>query len=141
VVERREYLDASAAYGRSYRYLVQAIQPAGSVDAESDLSTPVDITPIDRFPPAVPSGLTAVAGNESIELAWEPNQEPDLAGYRVYRAAGDGPLLPLGDLIAAPSYSDRKVESGKRYRYAVSSVDRLGNESRQTDPPAEITAP
>ena len=134
------YTDAATEYGKTYRYLVQGVQPAGAGEAESAPSAEATITPEDKFPPAVPSGLAAVAGNDGVELVWEPNPEADLAGYRVYRAAGDARLEPLTDTIATPSYSDKKVEAGKRYRYAVTSVDRLLNESAPC-PPAEITAP
>jgi fibronectin type 3 domain-containing protein len=63
-----------------------------------------------------------------------------LAGYRLYRAVADGALEKIADIPDAPSYSDHKVESGKRYRYAVSSVDRLGNESKPSEA-VEIAAP
>ena len=39
------------------------------------------------------------------------------------------PFPEVGDLVETPAYSDHAVESGKRYRYAVSAVDQLGNES------------
>jgi len=42
-------------------------------------------------------------------------------------------------LIDAPAYSDRQVEAGKRYRYAVASVDQAGNESARTEA-VEVTA-
>ena len=30
--------------------------------------------------------------------------------------------------------SDRQIEAGKKYRYAVSAVDQTGNESRRSEP-------
>ena len=61
-------------------------------EVESDLSDEASITPIDTFPPAVPSDLRLSAAPNSIELAWDRNSESDLAGYRIYRALGDGAL-------------------------------------------------
>lgn len=84
--------------------------------------------------------MNVVIATEGVELVWERNTESDLAGYRVYRALGDGKLEKIADVSDAPSYSDRKLETGKRYRYAVSAVDRLNNESAQSTP-VEITAP
>src|SRR5262249_40891008 len=98
------------------------------------------VTPIDKFAPAVPKGLNAIIATEGVELVWDRNTESDLAGYRLYRALGDGKFEKIADVSDTPSYSDRKLESGKRYRYAVSSVDRLNNESAQSQP-VEITAP
>ncbi len=137
---KSEFLDAGAEYGKTYLYSVQAVLKAGRADAESDVSAPVEITPQDRFPPAVPSGLAALAGIQTVELAWERNTEADLRGYRVYRAAAEGPFARLAELVETPSYSDRKIESGLRYRYTVTAVDINGNESEQSGP-AEITAP
>jgi hypothetical protein len=135
-VEANQWIDTTTEYGKPYHYVVQAVHGA----VESELSEEASVTPIDTFPPAVPKGLNAVAAGEKIELVWDRNTETDLAGYRLYRALGDGKLEKIADIQDAPSYSDGKVESGKRYRYAVSSVDRLDNESNPSEP-VEITAP
>jgi hypothetical protein len=138
--ERAEYLDAATEYGKTYRYSVQGIRSGGEVRAESQRSFEIEITPKDIFPPAVPTGLTAVASTGSIELVWDRNSEPDLAGYRVYRAEGPGGFQHLADTQEAPSFSDRKIEPGKKYRYAVSALDKSGNESAKSAP-VELTAP
>jgi hypothetical protein len=135
-VETNQWIDTTTEYGKQYHYVVQAVHGA----VESELSEEKSVTPIDTFAPAVPKGLNAVAAGEKIELVWDRNTETDLAGYRLYRALGDGKLEKIADIQDAPSYSDGKVESGKRYRYAVSSVDRLNNESNPSEP-VEITAP
>jgi hypothetical protein len=134
--DRAEYVDSTAQFGQSYNYIVQAV----SGTTESEISPPVAITPVDKFAPAAPAGLTIVAGIGSIELVWDRNTEPDLRGYRVYRGAGDGPLARIAEMVDTPSYSDRQVETGKRYRYAVTAVDQAGNESAQSAV-AEAAAP
>jgi hypothetical protein len=139
-VEGNQWLDTTTEYGKQYHYIVQAVQKTGSGEVESEVSQEATKTPVDEFPPAVPRGLNAIAAAENIELVWERDTEPDLAGYRLYRAVGDGKLEKIADIQDAPSYSDRKLESGKRYRYAVSAVDRSGNESKLSEP-VEITAP
>jgi fibronectin type 3 domain-containing protein len=128
-VTQPEWVDSATEAGKSYTYLVQRIVPAGAGIAESDLSDPASITPRDTFPPAAPTGLRVIAAPQSIELTWDRNTEPDLAGYRIYRAFGDGEFTKLADISQLPAYSDRAVEAGKAYRYAVSAVDRAGNES------------
>lgn len=130
-VKASEWVDTAAQYGKQYRYYAMSV----SGTAESAPSLQVTITPVDRFPPAVPTGLAAVAGAASIELAWERNAEPDFAGYRVYRGAD-----VLAALHPSPVYSDRKIESGKTYRYSVSAVDKEGNESARS-PEVEIAGP
>lgn len=130
------YTDTTAEFGKSYQYWVQAVRRRGQQNALSELSAPVAITPADRFAPAVPSGLTALAGVNRIELSWNPNEEPDLRGYYLYRAQGDGPLERVTELLMAPAYADDRIRPGVTYRYAVSAVDRNGNESR---PSAEVS--
>jgi len=137
-----EYVDKSAEFGQTYRYSVEAIGSAGkgTARAASEKSPEVEIHPEDRFPPAVPASVSAIASTGSIEVAWEQNAEPDLAGYRIYRAEGAGEFVKIGDTQQAPNYSDRQIHPGVRYRYAVSSVDKVGNESAQS-PPTELVAP
>ena len=75
----------------------------------------------------------------TIELAWERSVESDFRGYNVYRSTGDGPFEKIASLIDVPTYSDREVKTGTRYRYAVTAVDQVGNESPRS-PVAEATA-
>jgi len=82
----------------------------------------------------------ASAAPSSIELSWERNTEPDLNGYRIYRAVGAGDFEKLADISAAPSYSDRAVEAGKAYRYVITALDRAGNESARSAV-LEVAAP
>jgi fibronectin type 3 domain-containing protein len=96
--------------------------------------------PVDRFPPAVPSGLTALAGPSSIELSWDPNTEPDFAGYSVYRAAGGGAFERIAGPLSTPSVSDKEARPGVKYRYVVSAVDQAGNESPRSNA-VEISMP
>jgi hypothetical protein len=124
-VEKPTFVDAAVELGKTYTYDVQTV--IGPV--ESEISKPVSITVRDAFAPAAPAGLTAVAGVNAIELVWERNAEPDLAGYRVYRAEGAGEFAVLADAVEGLAYSDRQIESGKTYRYRVSAIDRSGNES------------
>lgn len=131
------FLDTAAVVGTAYTYRVQRVVASEGSAAESPYSAPVAITPQDTFPPAVPVSLVIQAGIGAVELAWDRNTEPDIAGYRVWRAGGNDPLKPLGEQVPTASFSDKTVEAGKRYRYAVSAVDMSGNESRPCSP-AEV---
>jgi fibronectin type 3 domain-containing protein len=137
---KTEYNDTTAEFDKTYLYVVQAVAKAGEGEAESELSNLVSITPKNIFPPAAPAGLTAVPSTSTIELVWERNTDPDLAGYRVYRALGSGPFERISDTKEPPSYSDHQIESGKVYRYAVTAVKSNGLESKMSAP-VEATAP
>jgi hypothetical protein len=135
--DQPEYVDQTTNYGSPYRYFVQAVTADGL--RQSEISEPVAITPRDDFPPAVPAGVSAVAGVGSIELAWQRNTEDDFRGYNLYRSADGAAFEKIAALIDAPAYSDRQVETGKPYRYTVSSADQAGNESARSEP-VEVTA-
>jgi fibronectin type 3 domain-containing protein len=134
--DKPEYLDTAVDFGSPYRYFVQAL--AGE-SRQSEISAIVGVTPADTFPPAVPVGLTAVAGVNSIELAWQPNTEDDLAGYQVYRSVAGGAAERIAGPVDAPNFSDRAVEIGKKYSYTITSIDRTGNESAHSAA-VEVTA-
>ena len=123
------YLDTTTLYGNRYRYLIQAI--AGEKQW-SVVSGAAAITPEDKFPPAVPEGLSAVPTPQSIELAWTRNTEPDFRGSNIFRSDDNGPFQKIASLVEIPTFSDTKIEAGKKYRYTISAVDLTGNESDQS---------
>jgi fibronectin type 3 domain-containing protein len=131
-----EYLDKTAEYGKGYAYVTMAFtEAAPHQEAQSGLSDEVSIPRYeDKFPPAAPSAVHAIASTASIELSWDANTEPDLAGYRVYRSTGGGAFEKIADVNELPAYSDRAVEHGKTYRYAITAIDKSGNESERSAP-------
>lgn len=122
-----EFTDTTIEYGKTYDYMVQSVEKVGTAYAESELSATKSFKPKDTFPPAVPSGLTAVPGARSIDLVWDRNTEKDFAAYRVFR---DGKQIAEG--LTAPAFSDRDVKPGTKYRYQVSALDNAGNESAKS---------
>jgi hypothetical protein len=137
VITAAEYRDSSFDYGKTYAYVVRATvdSPAGVL--ESSDSNQVVLIPKDTFPPAAPQGIVAAIqpgaspGSSVVELSWSINVEPDLAGYRVYRndKEGERGTLLTPELLPSPAYRDTTGESGQRYWYTVTAVDRSGNES------------
>jgi hypothetical protein len=126
---RPSYDDTTIEYGKTYEYFVQSLQKTGDTYAESEVSETGTIKPMDKFPPAPPSGVTAVPGTRSIELVWNRSTEKDFAGYRIYR---DG--KQIADGLTAPAFSDRDVKPGIKYQYQVSALDNVGNESAKSAP-------
>jgi hypothetical protein len=126
-----------AAFDRTQCYLVRAVRGATTQLIEGESPPMQCVTPVDVFPPTPPANVTAVAGEGSISLIWEPNLEIDLGGYLVLRGeAGSATLQPLTDSpIADARYTDRDVKPGTRYVYAVLAVDDrvpLPNVSRES---------
>ena len=128
--DQPHFVDTAAQADIEYSYSVVASQGL----AESLPSGLVTITLIDKFAPSVPTGVTALAGPDSIEVSWQRSPEPDLQGYYVYRSVDGAPFERQGALVPLPAYSDRKIEHGKTYRYEISSVDKKSNESDKSAP-------
>jgi hypothetical protein len=125
-----QFRDPDFQFERSYFYRVRALFKSGSQLAESEDSKLCAITPRDTFPPAAPAALSAISTAAGVELIWDANTEPDLAGYNVYRREGEGAPHKLNsELVGTPLYRDEGVEAGRRYAYWVAAVDSAGNES------------
>ncbi|MGD0860276.1 MAG: fibronectin type III domain-containing protein [Terracidiphilus sp.] len=145
-------LDKEIRFGQTYEYRAQRVAriTVGSQTLElaGPLSAAVRVEALDVFPPAVPTGLAAVAtapsaGSEAaIDLSWQPNTEADLAGYAVYRREGSeswqriSPAQPL----VGPAFHDARIQPGRTYGYAVTAIDQGGHESARSAE-AEETAP
>jgi hypothetical protein len=85
-------------------------------------------------PPPAPDNLVISSGPGKIDLAWDSvadeedwlTKEPDFRGYRIYRTEGlfTNVYKLLTELIGDTThYTDRDVERGKKYYYAVTAFD------------------
>ena len=95
--------------------------------------------PPDVTPPAVPTGLSATAGDRQVALDWADNTD-SIAGYRVYRN-GSPVATPTGS-----GYTDTGLTNGSTYTYRVTALDQAGNESAPSNqvsasPQAPVTPP
>ncbi len=145
-------MDTTVHLGESYEYRAQRVSRVDvegkTLELAGELSAPVDIDAKDVFPPDVPAGLAAVAtegedgAGRAIDLSWQAELDPSLAGYVVYRREGDGEWKRIspGTPSIAPAFHDANVEPGHTYRYAVSAVDKNGRESARSAE-AEETVP
>ena len=123
--------DAPVEFGKARCFVVRAVDRTATVSIIGPASSPVCVTPVDRFAPVAPTGLLAVPADGAIEVVWSRSSAPDLAGYVVLRR--DDPNGTLQRLTPAPiaetTYRDQSVRSGVTYEYAVIAIDKTGNES------------
>jgi len=83
----------------------------------------------DNQPPAVPRGVHSVTGDGQVLIKWYENNEPDLAGYRVYVGpAAEGPYVLIAE-TNLDHFLDVGLTNGETYYYAVSAFDTRDNES------------
>jgi hypothetical protein len=67
-----------------------------------------------------------------VSLTWRANQEPDLAGYKLYIGTASGIYNFAGSPFSiniATSYIASNLPKGQTYFFALSAVDTAGNES------------
>jgi hypothetical protein len=128
-------------YGE-HEYRVTAIASDDPL-LQSNPSEPVRVAFRDLVPPPAPLSVTPLVELNAIRIIWEPVEAADLAGYRVYRMEGVGHtnVRDTGaagtiQLVTQPmtetTYLNKPVSLGLAFRYAVTSVDKSGNESAKT---------
>jgi len=131
LVSSSNYTDNGASGGRTYYYVVTAVDTSWN---ESNDSNEVSATPSDTIPPSPPTGLLASGGNGTVALNWNDNAENDLDGYNVYRSttSGSGYVKINGPLVSSSNYIDNTVTNGTTYYYVVTAVDIVSNESNNS---------
>lgn len=118
-----EFVDRGLDNDRTYSYAIRAVLRADQSTAAGEPSARVPATPARLTPPSPPADLVAVVSSAGVQLSWRPSPDPDLAGYVVYRAAGDAAFERVGSVgRAATVFVDRGVPPGT-YRYAVTAYD------------------
>ena len=145
-------IDRDVRLGQTYEYRAQHVSRVAfegkTLELAGEFSPALRVDAADLFPPAVPTGLAAIAtaagpGIETaIDLSWQPVTDPDLAGYVVYRyeAGVEWRRVSPSQPVAGPAFHDNHVEPGHTYRYAVSAVSLAGHESPRSAE-AEETVP
>ena len=124
-------------FGRDYYYVVRSVVASGSASRESENSSPLRVSPRDVYAPAAPTGFAVSAEGNVVKLYWFPNEESDLAGYRIYRSESESEgfteIARVGN--AETSYVDKAATAGVKYYYCVTAVDRAdpSNESSRSE--------
>lgn len=125
----------SLTYGPRYNgaYTIAAngtgTDPFPDVDGEqtsSDRTVRFNI----EIPPKAPSGVSAAldAGTKKVTITWKANAEPDMVGYQVQRAYGQGSYKEIGvaGASANPKYVDDLSNADTyppgQYKYRVVAI-------------------
>jgi predicted small lipoprotein YifL len=102
---------------------------------ENAPSNSVKIRIQDTFPPDIPGNLVSFTAKDQVFLTWESVPDIDLAFYRVYRKAVEKEdFTLLADALSDNFFHDKQVAHGKTYIYAITAVDKKGNESDFSPP-------
>ncbi|MCK4969797.1 MAG: fibronectin type III domain-containing protein, partial [Thermoplasmata archaeon] len=110
--------------GITYQYTITALGPLGET-GRSNVVSMVYVTP-----PEPPTGLTGVAGCETVNLTWTaPSYTGGMAltGFHVFKGATNVTLEYLATVGLDIGFTDNDVENGITYHYAVSAFNAIGN--------------
>ena len=122
------YADSNVISGTTYYYEVSAVSSLG------ESSNWVATSAYACAPPAVPSGVTAVASNLTVTISWNP--VPGATSYNLARALSSTPYSTIATGLTATNYTDRNVSSGTNYSYVVFA----NNSCTQSGPSAYANA-
>jgi hypothetical protein len=128
------FIDDSLHYDILYFYKISAVNYSG---LESALTNPVSAMPVNRFAPRIPTGFTINArnwpGSSSIYLAWNRNEETDIAGYNIYKNRSAEFNADSSTFFASTpgnEFEDTSVnELYELFYYRIKAVDKGGLES------------
>jgi hypothetical protein len=122
------YEDTDTGRDGEYFYTVSSIL---SQEIESEPSNIVSVKVEDVFPPDPPSNLISFRADDHIFLTWHEITEKDLDFYRIFRKSSpDDEFKLLADKVKQNYFKDLTVQKGVLYIYAVTAIDKKGNESQ-----------
>lgn len=114
------YTNTGLTNGTTYYYVVSAKNASGS----STNSAQVSATP-NLSIPAVPTGLTATAGNAQVALSW--NASSGATAYDVKRSTVSGSGYATISSPTGTSYTNTGLTNGTTYYYVVAAKNSAGS--------------
>lgn len=83
--------------------------------------------------------IVAFCHGESVRLAWHPNPEPDIAGYKLHYWSQDYLTTEILDVGNQTSASVNNLAPATSYYFAVQAYNELGKKSRLSNPVSYTT--
>lgn len=109
------HADTTVSHGTTYEYVVSS----SNGELESPDSAPVKAEPASA--PAVPTGLSAQAGDRRVSLSWSAASGAE--AYRIQRTtAKEAIFAEIATIKGATTYLDEGVTNGSTYDYAVVAI-------------------
>ncbi len=124
---------SSLTYGQTFYFTIAAVSSLGT----SARSNEITVTTL----PAVPSGLTASAGNGTASLSWTASS--GAVTYNIYQGTSSGgeATKPAQTGLSTTSASVTGLTNGTTYYFTVAAVDSGGTSAQSTEAHAAPAAP
>ncbi|HJV34404.1 LPS translocon maturation chaperone LptM [Geomonas sp.] len=138
VGNRYLYADTDLLEGKTYQYKVRSFT---AEELQSKDSNKVRRTAVH---PAAPPVLEAESTATGVVLSFVsiPPSDGAIVGYNIYRAKA-GEKMPPSPLNATPvsgtKYEDKSVLFGARYSYWMTTLEKVKNETLESDPSNEVS--
>jgi fibronectin type 3 domain-containing protein len=126
-LDATNYLVGGLVNGTTYYFVVSALDYMG----EGNNSAEVNATPFPPQPPQPPTGLTAMPGNNLVELNWNPSATAISYNVRGGTTSG-GPYTETNN-VTTTSFVDTNVSNGTTYYYVVSAINIYGESSNSVE--------
>ena len=134
------YTDTGLTNGQIYYYRVSAVNSWG----ESPDSYIASVRPVPI--PAAPTGLTAVGGDQIVQLSWNTSVWADY--YQIWRSTTAGGPYEYIDYTTVTTYTDYgdywngiPLQNGTTYFYVVQAVNMAGTSGNSNEASATPQAP
>lgn len=100
-------------YGtKPFFYRVRVVDPAGNISAPSAV---IAGTVPDTRPPGRTSIINAEGSDDHVRVTWDPNSEPDLGGYQIYRGVCHfGQIFDPGNVPQKDKEGNLKEQDGRK---------------------------
>lgn len=133
LIKENAYIDTEVTIGETYVYLVRAVTTNAPPWHEGPVSNEVAVTLWDTYSPQAPQGLVGISKKDAIVLNWNPNSEPDLLGYHLYRkrASENNYQRVTAVPISETTFRDKDIDPNQLYFYKITALDKASpaNES------------
>jgi len=108
--------------GTKYYYTVRSINTVGVESMTEEIAEAIT-KPV----PAAPVGMSATQNEVGkTTLSWSPNEEPDIASYRILRSeSSNGKFRTIGSTVEA-MFKDVDLKNGASYYYQIQAIDKDG---------------
>src|SRR5579862_7258347 len=111
----------------TYYFVVSAL----NFNGEGDNSAEVSATPLPPQPPSVPTGVTAIAGNELVALNWTPSGTA--TSYNVKMATTTGGPYTTVTNVSSSSAVVPGLTNGITYYFVVSALNAYGESTNSVE--------
>jgi fibronectin type 3 domain-containing protein len=125
------YFADSLQNGTTYTCMIKGVDFFGF---ETEPSSEVKLTPVDKTPPAQVSKFELQVAVDKVTATWELPNAKGVEGFNIYRLQGSDSVFtklnkqPLA--VSLRKYEETVEEVGVAYTYAIGTLDKAGNENR-----------